>query len=169
MKAIVLMIACAASSAVADVKPPKITSKETGLYPSKACKTKIAGGEGQDPVLRCPAMKGFEVEVSFAAVTTQVSITGTTSKTDFSGLVGDKLEWRIANGKPFALLVEMADADTDDQGNPIEKNRRVEVFVLGESAPYGKVELASKKAADRRAAWAKARTLASSIVSPPTK
>lgn len=47
-------------------KPPKITTKTTGLYPSKTCKTKIKGGEGQDPVLRCPALKGFDVEVSFS-------------------------------------------------------------------------------------------------------
>jgi hypothetical protein len=166
-----LLIACTLISAIAFAerkppKPPKITSKETGLYPSKTCKTKVKGGEGQDPVLSCPAMKGFEVEVSFAAVTTQVSITGNGSKTEFSGLVGNKLEWRIAAGVPFALLVEIADSDTDDQGKEIEKNRRVEVFVVGESAPYAKVDLKSKKAGDRKTAWAKARTLAAAIVTP---
>jgi hypothetical protein len=165
-------IACVLSvSAFAETKPakpPKITSKETGLYPSKACKTKIAGGEGQDPVLKCPAMKGFEVEVSFAAVTTQVSITGSGKTMTVSGLVGNKLEWRLADGKPFAILVENADDDTDEQGNPIARSPRVDVYTVGGTSPTATVPIATTKAATRKAAWAKARTLADAIVVPPT-
>ncbi|MFN0248010.1 MAG: hypothetical protein ACKV2T_14060 [Kofleriaceae bacterium] len=164
-----IVCAVASASAFAEGKPPKITSKETGLYPSKACKTKIAGGEGQDPVLKCPAMKGFEVEVSFAATTTQVSITGNGKTTSLSGLVGNKLEWRLADGKPFAILVENAIDDTDEQGDPIARNRRVEVYSVGGTSPMANVPLPTLKPATRKMAWAKARTLADAIVSPLTK
>lgn len=166
-----LLIACLLISSVAfaEGKRAKIASQETGLYPSKACKTKVEGVDGQDPVLRCPAPKGYEVEVSFAAVTTQVSISGGGTKTEFSGLVGNKLEWRIAlDGVPFAVLVEMADSDTDGEGKEISKNPRVDVFLLGQSTAIGHAAIKSKKAADKKAAWVKARALADSNVPAPS-
>jgi hypothetical protein len=167
------IIACllVSSLSAADPKPPKITSKTTGLYPSKACKTKIAGGEGQDPVLRCPAIKGYDVEVSFSATDTFVTVTGGKQETKFSGLVGPTLEWRLANGKPFALLVELAISDTDEEGKPIERNRHIEVIAL--AGTREQVPIIGETAAAKTKARIRARALADAKVIPtppsPTK
>lgn len=152
------------SLAAADAKPPKITSKSTGLYPSKTCKTKIAGAEGQDPVLRCPALKGFEVEVSFSAIDTHVTITGGSQAITFRGLVGPTLEWRLVGGKPFALLVELGLNDTDEDGNPINRNPHIEVIEL--AGPRQQVPIIGVKPKGKKDAWAKARALADATQRP---
>jgi len=153
------LVACllVSSFAAAEPKPPKITSKTTALYPSKSCKVKVAGGEGQDPVLRCPALKGFDIEVSFSATDTLVTITGGTQPITFSGLVGPTLEWRLARGKPFALLVELGISDTDEDGRPINRNPHVEVIDL--AGTRQEVPIIGTKPAGKKAAWVKARAL----------
>lgn len=148
---------------------PTLSTRTTGLYPSKTCKTKIAGGEGQDPVLTCPAgAKGFAVEVSFSAVDTHVTVTGPSSSTTFSGRLGDKLEWRLANGQPYALVLEMADTDLDADGSPAV-NPRVAVFAVGDSTAKGQFAIASvvkaKLAKEKQRAWTEARALAQTLAS----
>lgn len=159
-----LLVALLACSSLAWAKPT-LTTKTTGLYPSKTCKTKIEGGEGQDPVLSCPAAaKGFAVEVSFSAVDTHVTVTGPGgSSTTFSGRLGDKLEWRLANGAPYALILEMADTDHEADGSPAV-NPRVAVFAVGDSTAKGQAAIASvpkaKLAKEKQRAWTEARALA---------
>ena len=152
------------SLAAADAKAPKITSKTTGLYPSKTCKIKVAGGEGQDPVLRCPALKGFDVEIFFSATDTHVTITGGTKEITFSGLVGPTLEWRQVGGKPFALLVEIGTSDTDEDGKPIVRNPHIEVIDL--AGTRQQVPIIGEKPKGKKDAWAKARALADDKVKP---
>ncbi len=162
------LIACLliSSLAAAAPRPPKITSKTTGLYPSRTCKIKIAGGDGQDPVLRCPAVRGFDVEVSFSATDTHVTITGGTRTITFNGLVGPSLEWRLAGGKPFALLVELALSDTDEDGEPIARNPHIEVIDL--AGTRQQVPIIGEKPKGKKDAWAKARALADETVKPAT-
>lgn len=161
MKLALAVLVSMSTFAIADVKKPRITSTTTGLYPSKSCKTKIRGGEGQDPVLRCPAPKTFDVEVFFSAQDTHVTVTGNGKSASFSGLVGNKLEWRLADGVPFALLVEIADADPDTVGASI--NARVEVIPFPD-ATHQTAPLKSKKASDVKKAWIQARALADALV-----
>ena len=171
MSSVRAIIACMllSSIAAAETKAPKITSKTTGLYPSKSCKVKVAGGEGSDPVLTCPAVKGYSVEVYFSATDTFVTVTGNGQETKFSGLLGPTLEWRLSGGKPFALLVENASSDTDDEGKQIAKNRRIDVIALGGSRQT--VEIASASAADKQKARVRARALADATQTsgPPAK
>lgn len=150
-----LLVLCILSSAA--LAAPKVTAKTTDLYPSKKCKTKIKGGEGQDPVLSCPAaVKGYDVTVSFSAVLTHVTVSGDGKETTFSGLVGKKLEWRLVDGKPAALIVELADADEENIGKSI--NKRVAVYAWGSSTP--KAETAIDKTMTATKAWAAARVIA---------
>ena len=145
-------------TASADTKK-KITSKTTALYPSKACKTKVKGEDGSDPILRCPALKGYDVEVGFSAINTYVSVTNAAHvEIKVEGAVGNKLEWRLVDGKPFAVLVEVGDNDTDDDGKPVVRNRRIEVQSLD---PEGKLKLKVeiKSQAETQKAWAAARAL----------
>jgi|GEM_PF-4475803 len=160
MKLALAVLVSMSMLAIADTRKPRISSTTTGLYPSKSCKTKIAGGEGQDPVLRCPAPKTFDVEVFFSAQDTHVTVTGKGKSVSFSGLVGNKLEWRLANGVPFALLVEISDADPENVGASI--NARVEVIPFPDST-HQTAPLKSKKASDVKNAWAKARELADAL------
>lgn len=162
-----VLVALLASTSVAWATP-KRTTKTTGLYPSKTCKTKIAGGEGQDPVLSCPAgAKGYAVEVSFSAIDTHVTVTGPAgSSTTFSGRLGDKLEWYLADGTPYALVLEMAETDMDTDGSPAV-NPRVAVYAVGDSTAKGQVAIASvpkaKLAKEKQRAWSEARKLATAL------
>ncbi len=153
-------------SSVAMAKP-RLTTKTTGLYPSKTCKTKIKGGEGQDPVLTCPAgAKGFAVEVFFSATDTHVTVSGKPGDTSINGRLGDKLEWRLADGVPYALLVELAETDQEAVASPVVKPR-VAVFAIGNSTANGEVAIAAvpkaKLAKEKQRAWAEARILADKL------
>jgi hypothetical protein len=139
--------------------PEKFTTKTTALYPSKACKTKIAGAEGSDPVLRCPGLKGFDVEVSFSATDTLVTVSNGEKPITFSGQVGKQLEWQLVNGKPFAVLVEVGDYD-DGEGKPKTVNLRVELAGVGPLTRREKVAMKSASAVDKKQAWVEARNLA---------
>ena len=142
---------------------PKIKAMTTDLYPSKKCKTKIAGGEGQDPVLTCPAaVKGYEVEVSFSAIDTHVTVRGDGKETSFSGQVGKKLEWRLADGKPFALLVELA--EHGEEPGMKATNQRIAVLAWGESKPATEVALAARTSKALTLGWIKARAAADALV-----
>ncbi len=157
-----MLLVCSVASA-----KPKLTTKQTGLYPSKTCKTKIKGGEGQDPVLTCPAaVKGFGVEVSFSATDTYVVVSGKTGETHIGGRVGDKLEWRLADGVPYALIVELAETDQNADASPAI-NPRIAVFGIGDDKPRSEVALAAKpkaqQAKEKQRAWAAARMLADKL------
>ena len=150
-----LLLLCLLSSAA--LAGPKVTAKTTELYPSKKCKEKIKGQDGQDPVLSCPAaVKGYEVTVSFSAESTQVTVTGDGKETSFFGHLGPKLEWRLVDGKPVTLLVENGDTDPDKIGKVI--NRRISVYAVGGDKP--KAETAIDKKTPAAKAWAAARVLA---------
>lgn len=156
-----LIVALLATPALAGPKV-KIKAMTSELYPSKKCKTKIAGGEGQDPVLTCPAaLKGYEVEVGFSARDTHVTVRGDGKETTFSGQVGKKLEWRLTDGKPYALIVELATHD-DEKGGWI--NERVAVVPWGASKPSTAVSIGARSSKNVTLAWIKARAAADALV-----
>jgi hypothetical protein len=139
------------------IAAPKVTSKTTDLYPSKKCKEKSKGGEGQDPVLTCPAaVKGYDVTVSFSAEATQVTVSGDGKDTGFYGHLGKTLEWRLRDGKPFALIVETGDTDPDKIGKVI--NRRIAVYAIGADKPKAELPLGGKVSTTKQ--WAAARIAA---------
>lgn len=107
------------------------TSERTPLYPSKQCETVVPAEDGSDPVLRCPALRGFQVEVSFSAWATHVEITGPRTAVSFNGLIGDQLEWRLAGGEPFAVIVSVDEQGPDEREQADLAARRLEVRGVG--------------------------------------
>jgi hypothetical protein len=148
-------------------KPASITSRTTGLYPSKACKVKVKPVEGGDPLLSCPGLPGYSVEISFSAIDIHVVVQGAGWGLSIDGQVGDKLEWRLAGGVPFAVLVAVADSVENDDGTRKNINKRVLVRGLpGFDSVTGVVE-------DKGDGWKKARELADGLyreqTAPPKK
>jgi hypothetical protein len=99
--------AAPAGGAPAAASTPRFTSETTPLYPREECKTLIPGEDGSDPTLGCPALPGYEVVIQFTAWATHVRIDGPETQVSFSGYVGDELEWRLADGKPFAVIASV--------------------------------------------------------------
>jgi hypothetical protein len=114
--------------AAADSKPAiKLTSETTPLYPSKRCKTVTPASDGGDPALRCPAKRGYQVDVSFSAWATHVEITGPSTQLSFEGYVGKQLEWRLAGGKPFAVIISVDEQGPGEDGSANPKAARLRV------------------------------------------
>ena len=106
----------------------RFTSETTPLYPSKQCKTVTpAGDDGGDPALRCPAKRGYQVDVGFSAWATHVELTGPSTRVSFEGYVGKHIEWRLADGKPFAVIVSVDAQGPDEDGNTDPKATRLQV------------------------------------------
>ena len=93
-------------------KPVKFTSVYTSL--GKGCKT-LRGGPGQDDASLCPGPDGYKVRVYFSAATMQINAEPRGSDQSASLATLDlgfddrktKLEWRLANGKPFAVIMRV--------------------------------------------------------------
>lgn len=137
-----------ASPAAADGKgAPRFSSETTPLYPSERCKTVVAGEDGGDPALRCPAKRGFHVDVGFSAWATHVELTGPGTSVRFDGHVGAQIEWRLADGKPFAVIVRVNEQEPGDDGLPDPKATRLVVRGVGGWKIEGEVAAGAKDAA----------------------
>ena len=93
-------------------KPVKFTSVYSSL--NKGCKT-LRGGPGTDDASLCRGPAGYEVEVYFSAATMQINAEkrGSDKSAGLATLdltFDDRrttLEWRLANGKPFAVIMRV--------------------------------------------------------------
>jgi len=104
-------------------KKPKFTSTYSSM--GAGCKV-LKGGEGQDDAKVCPGPAGYQIRISPAVA--EVQITAERKGTDEStpvavvGLDYDeskvKLEWRHANGKPFAIIIRMPKYELRQDGEP---------------------------------------------------
>ena len=65
---------------------------------------------------RCPSLDGYEVLHGRASFAVSVTITGKKTELVFESYLGDVIEWRLADGKPFAIIVETADDVHFDPG-----------------------------------------------------
>ena len=94
-------------------KPVKFTSVYTRLD-GRGCKT-LRGGQGTDDATLCNGVGGYDVEVYYSAATMQI---GAIRKTDDQiaplatlnldfDYTKSRLEWRLANGKPFAVIMRV--------------------------------------------------------------
>lgn len=88
----------------------KFTSVYTSL--SKGCKT-LKGGDGQDDAYICRGAGNYQVRVYYSAASSHINaeIKGKDDSVSLATLsVGfdeskTTLEWRLANGKPFAVIM----------------------------------------------------------------
>ncbi len=97
--------------------PPKFTSVYTDL--SKQCKAAFKEvGEGQDMPLNCKGYGGYKISIGYSAMYAHVvaetldgknNIPLTTTQINYDMQKGRKIEWRLANGRPFAVILRVED------------------------------------------------------------
>ncbi|HYH87493.1 MAG TPA: hypothetical protein VEX60_18710 [Pyrinomonadaceae bacterium] len=80
-------------------------------------------GEGQDMPLRCKGFGGYEIFIDYSAMSAHLRIQSADGETavslppqPLSYYDNRKLEWRLEQGKPFAVIVRL-DRYKDDGGN----------------------------------------------------
>lgn len=91
---------------------------------SKDCKAALKTvGAGQDMPLKCKGYGGYEVRIDYSAMSASLRIQSADGQVAASvGLqpLGyydhKKLEWRLAKGKPFAIIIR-SDRYKDESGN----------------------------------------------------
>jgi hypothetical protein len=110
-------------AALAQNNTTRFTSAYTDL--GKPCKT-LRGTNGTDDASLCPGVGGYRVRIYSSAATLQINAerTGTddsfplaTLKIDFDARK-TRIEWRMANGKPFAAIIRVPVYGKPDDDNP---------------------------------------------------
>ena len=78
--------------------------------------------EGQDMPLKCKGYGGYEIRIDYSAAASNLRVQLVGDKTDQSITLGmqpmdydqtRKVEWRLANGKPFAVIYRMIKSKTE--------------------------------------------------------
>lgn len=97
--------------------PPKFSSVYTNL--NKECKAAFKSvGEGQDMPLNCKGYGGYRISIGYSAMYSHLvaetldgknSIPLATADINYDQEKGEKIEWRLANGKPFAVILRVND------------------------------------------------------------
>jgi hypothetical protein len=102
-----------ASALTSAQQPVKFTSVYTTLN-GKGCRT-LRGGQGTDDATLCKGVGGYDIEVYYSAAAMQI---GAIRERDqqMAGIAildldfeygKSRLEWRLANGKPYALIMRV--------------------------------------------------------------
>jgi hypothetical protein len=107
---ILMALLMAGVAAAQKTVPTKFTSVYTSL--SKGCKT-LRGRDGQDDAFVCRGAGNYQVRVYYSAASSHIlaELKGTDDSVMLATLsVGfdeskTTLEWRLANGKPFAVIM----------------------------------------------------------------
>lgn len=117
---------------------PKFSSIYTDL--DKSCKT-IRGGDGQDDAFDCRGVGGYRI-YNWSAAAAQFFAVKTSKKNEEMTQLGSqsfdfdmgkaKVEWRLANGKPFAVIIRFNKYADPDEANPyFGKKIGTELIVKG--------------------------------------
>jgi hypothetical protein len=101
---------------------PTFTSAYTDL--NKDCKGAVKEsevGEGQDMPLKCKGYGGYYISIGYSAMASHVGVQMEGDEDSLIGLInagigysdepGRKVEWRMADGKPFAVIIRVTDYD----------------------------------------------------------
>ncbi|HMT07713.1 MAG TPA: hypothetical protein PKA82_06885 [Pyrinomonadaceae bacterium] len=133
----IAVLVFAFAAAVSAQKKPVFTSAYTSL--GTGCKD-LKGGEGQDDAKLCPGVGGYQVRVysSAEALFINAEKKGTDESSPIVNVGLDfneskvKLEWRLANGKPFAVIIRVPTYDGREDDEPgMGKKIGEELFVSG--------------------------------------
>jgi hypothetical protein len=132
--------ACPGEAQIAS-HPPKFSSAYTDL--ARDCINALKTvGEGQDMPLKCKGYGNYYVYIYYSALASHIGIKTvkgddfiylSPEKLDFSDKKDNKLEWRLANGKPFAVILKVArynDAVQESGENPYEDKYKIGDVVL---------------------------------------
>ncbi len=144
MKKIITVCLCCLFLLVGSVsaqKPKKNAPKFSSVYTdlNKACKT-IKGENGSDDASDCRGIAGYRIYI-WDSASTEIIAAEPPDKTDriiiaTQGFDFDqtkvKLEWRMANGKPFAVILRVSKyGETNDENPYIGKKIGEELVVVG--------------------------------------
>src|SRR5215213_2938642 len=112
----------AATLAPAAPAGPAFTSAYTDL--NKDCKGAVKEsevGEGQDMPLKCKGYGGYYISIGYSAMASHVGVQMEGDEDSLIGLInagigysdepGRKVEWRMADGKPFAVIIRVTNYD----------------------------------------------------------
>ncbi len=112
------------------LRPPQFSSVYTDL--NTQCKNAFKSvGEGQDMPLKCKGYGGYFIYIYYSAWASHIAIN--TSDNDgspalasqhlsYSEEKGRKVEWRMANGKPFAVILRISKyRESDGTDNPFDE------------------------------------------------
>ena len=106
------------------IRAPKFTSAYTNL--GSQCRQIGVAGQGDDPSQRCTGVGGYVIVVDFSAASSHLRIEPNRNPTESNTVKlgeqpidfdkgGKKVEWRLADGKPFAVIIRMENhKDVDD-------------------------------------------------------
>ena len=100
----------------------KFTSVYTDL--KKQCKNAFKSvGEGQDMPLKCKGYGGYEIRIDYSAASSSLRVQPAGDKADEAISLGmqpitysdsRKIEWRLADGKPFAVIYRVDKSKSED-------------------------------------------------------
>jgi hypothetical protein len=101
----------------------KFTSTYTDL--KKQCKAAFKSvGEGQDMPLRCKGYGGYEIAIDYSAASSNLRLQPVGGKNDDEMIIlgmqpmtysdTRKIEWRMADGKPFAVIYRMDKSKSEE-------------------------------------------------------
>lgn len=114
--------------------PPQFSSVYTDL--NKDCRNAFKSvGEGQDMPLRCKGYGGYSIYIYYSAWASHITADPTNGKSmegnpliylatqqlSYDSEKGRKVEWRMTNGKPFAVILRITKyRESDGTDNPFD-------------------------------------------------
>ncbi|MFQ3581553.1 MAG: hypothetical protein SNJ49_06595 [Chloracidobacterium sp.] len=106
--------------------PVVFTSAYTDL--NTQCRYARSGAEGSDAPMICPGQGGYRLTISFSAFAADVLVESRDGRfsrpiasdqaPNYAREKGRKAEWRLANGKPFAVILRTFAYRSNDLGEP---------------------------------------------------
>lgn len=127
----IILSLCFTTGGIAGTAPaPTFSSAYTDL--NKDCKDAFKDvGEGQDMPLRCKGYGGYYLYIYYSAWASHinaqmlrnedVSISLAMQELSYSDAKGRKVEWRMADGKPFAVILRVSHYKESTNGeNPFD-------------------------------------------------
>jgi hypothetical protein len=140
----VILVVCSTALLAQTGAKQKAAPKFSSVYTNfpKDCRDAVPeskANSGSDIPGFCKGYGGYRVSLNYSAMATNITIERAKNTDDSISLGmmslelpanGSRLEWRLANGKPFAVIFRMPKyGDPDASGNPFA-NKTGEVLIV---------------------------------------
>jgi hypothetical protein len=110
---VLLSLGAFAQRTQSKLRAPKFSSAYTDL--NKECKAAFKSvGEGQDMPLKCKGYGGYDIGIGYSAMSSHLSVQLVGGEAVVSVMPqplsyydNKKVEWRMADGKPFAVIIRV--------------------------------------------------------------
>lgn len=144
-----LCVAISSGAASGGAGEPKFSSAYTDL--KTQCKPVAEGdARGDDTPLRCAGYGGYEIRIDFSAVSSHLLVQPAAANADAIDLAVQpfdydakrKIEWRLADGEPFAVIFRVGkprgDVDPSETWRP--ENKAGESLRVKGLKGYGRID-----------------------------